>query len=175
VVRAQRPIVGRRSAENLARSVAHVHTTVRAHTHRRRTALCFDIPVGVLLLATWLSIGFAVAHLLIGIALAAMVAVHVAVRRRLIVNLLRRASRRPWRTAHDTLLLLMAAAMTITGLLLWAGAEPAHQWHTWTSYLLLTLALPHVWSRRRQLRARLRRTTPTHSRAEGDEPWTVRR
>ena len=172
-MRARSPPLRRRSAENSAPSVAHVQTSVRTPT-RRRTALWFDIPVGVLLLATWLSIGFAGAHLLIGIALAAMVAVHIAVRRGLIARLVRRAGRRPWRVAHDTLLLLLAAAMTITGLLLWAGVEAAHHWHTWTSYLLLTLAVPHVWSRRRQLRTRLRRTT-RNSPTEGDHSWTVRR
>lgn len=47
-------------------------------------------------------------------------------------------------------------AVTVTGLLRWAGLPREAAWHGGTGYLLLTAAVWHVWLVRGRLRARTR-------------------
>jgi len=98
------------------------------------------------------------AHLITGLALIAMVGMHLATRRR---SPLRRA--RAGRRLAYALFLVAAAAMAVTGLLRLAGVQPHHVWHGGISYLVLGLVVVHVWSVRRALRARIRARTRAHS------------
>jgi hypothetical protein len=145
-----------------------------ATTGRRRAlppGLIFDLPVLVLLGACWLTVGLALAHLLTGLALVALIVVHLLTRRARVGRLwswrrshpprsTRRSSRRLLRQAGYLLLLALAAGMTVSGLLRWAGVPREQAWHATSSYALMSAAFLHAWMVRRRLRARVRTRAP---------------
>ena len=118
-------------------------------------AFTTDIPVLALLIAAWLTVPVSLAHLLTGLALIAMIGMHLLTRRRVPMRY-GRVRRRLTYAAF----LLAATAMATTGLLRWAGIPPEHLWHGGISYLVLGLASVHIWSVRRRLRARIRSRGP---------------
>lgn len=129
-------------------------------------AVTSDLPLLGALLVCWLTVAAAHVHLLAGGVLVGLIAAHVLTRRARVSRLFRRprpsgADRgvRPRRTRRlgSLLLLLLAAAMTVTGLARWAGVPREHAWHAPLSYALLAAAAVHLWAGRHALRARLRR------------------
>ncbi|SCK55931.1 hypothetical protein [Streptomyces sp. WMMB 322] len=138
----------------------------RAATGARRLppALTTDIPVLVMLVACWMLVPVAWAHLATGFALVALILLHLWTRRGLVAGLFRgdrRTRRGRWgrRLAYG-LFLLAAILMTASGVMRWAGMPPEHTAHAATSTMLLAGALVHIWASRRALRARLRRAGP---------------
>jgi hypothetical protein len=127
-------------------------------------ALTTDIPVLIMLVACWMLVPVAWAHLATGFALVALILLHLWTRRGRIAQLFRgdrRTRRHRWgRRIAYVLFFLAAILMTASGVLRWAGLPPEHTAHAATSTLLLAGALAHIWSSRRALRARLRRTAP---------------
>jgi hypothetical protein len=113
-------------------------------------AFATDIPVLALLVAAWLTVPVSWAHLLTGLALIAVIGVHLFTRPRSPL----RAGPVRRRLAYATFL-IAATAMAATGLLRWAGVPHDYVWHGGISYLVLGLASVHVWSVRRRLRARI--------------------
>jgi hypothetical protein len=111
-------------------------------------AFATDIPVLALLVAAWLTVPVSWAHLVTGLALIAVIGVHLFTRPRLPQRVRRRL-------AYATFL-IAATAMAATGVLRWAGVPHDYLWHGGVSYLVLGLASVHVWSVRRRLRARIR-------------------
>lgn len=131
-------------------------------TFRRRRlapALVTDLPVLVAFVGCWVLVPVGWAHVVTGIAMAGLVVVHLRTRR----GLPRRLLRRPWplrrfaAQASSWLVVAAAAAVTVTGLLRWAGLPPEHTWHGGTGWVLLGAATVHLWQMRRPLRARLHR------------------
>ncbi|MEU9831700.1 hypothetical protein AB0D67_09165 [Streptosporangium sp. NPDC048047] len=123
--------------------------------------LITDLPVLGFLVACWLLVPVAWAHLATGVALAGLVGVHLRTRSRRVARLRRRGSRPKSARAQARrwgyrLLLASVGAMAVTGSLRWVGAPPEHTWHGGFSYLMLTAVVAHLWSVRRPLRARLR-------------------
>ena len=142
-------------------------------------ALVTDLPVLGLLVLCWLLVPIAWAHLATGLALAALIGVHLRTRPRPFARLFRRDRRAGsprqlgWRLGYGVFV-AAAIAMTVTGLLRWAGVPPQYVWHGGISYLLLTLVVVHLWSIRRPLRARLRHVSGTGLRARqptGRRSW----
>ncbi|MCH6159360.1 hypothetical protein [Streptomyces marispadix] len=132
-------------------------------------ALTTDIPVLVMLVACWMLVPVAWAHLATGFALAALILVHLWTRRGLVAGLFRgdrrtRGHRWGRRLAYG-LFFLAAIAMTVSGVMRWAGMPPEHTAHAATSTMLLAGALVHLWASRRALRARLRRDGSTSATA----------
>jgi uncharacterized membrane protein len=115
-------------------------------------ALATDLPVLVVLLLAWATVAVFWAHLATGLGLIAMIGIHLYTRPR---RPMRRV--RLWRRLAYTVFSVVAAAMTVTGFLRWAGMPPEQVWHGGISYLMLGLAAVHMWSVRRRLRARFRR------------------
>jgi hypothetical protein len=111
-------------------------------------AFATDIPVLALLVAAWLTVPVSWAHLVTGLALIAVIGVHLFTRPRLPLRVRRRL-------AYATFL-IAATAMAATGVLRWAGVPHDYVWHGGISYLVLGLASVHMWSVRRRLRARIR-------------------
>jgi hypothetical protein len=107
-------------------------------------AFTTDVPVLALLVAAWLTVPLFWAHVVTGLALIAVIGVHLLTRRRM-----------PLRLAYATFL-IAATAMAATGLLRWAGVPHDYVWHGGISYLVLGLVSVHMWSVRRRLRARIR-------------------
>ncbi|HEX4811411.1 MAG TPA: hypothetical protein VFV66_01475 [Nonomuraea sp.] len=126
-------------------------TSPRTSIGRNAPALYFDLPVLVLLMACWFTVSVAAAHLITGLALSAMIVIHLLTRP---ARLLRPG--KAVRLAAYVPLALLAIGMTITGLLRWAGVPPQQAWHAILAYTLLPAALVHAWLVRRAL---LRRTT----------------
>jgi hypothetical protein len=133
-------------------------------------ALVTDLPVLALLVICWLLVPVAWAHLTAGLALIGWIGVHLWTRRQRLGRHFRLdgpalSSRRVARRWGYGLFLAAAAAMTVTGLLRWAGVSPQYLWHGGVSYLLLGLVVVHFWAIRRSLRARLRsdRASPLSS------------
>jgi hypothetical protein len=127
-------------------------------------ALTTDLPVLVMLVACWMLVPVAWAHLVTGFALVALILIHLWTRRGLVAGLFRgdrRTRRRRWgrRLAYG-LFFLAAIGMTASGVMRWAGMPPEHTAHAAVSTMLLAGALVHLWSSRRGLRARLRRDGP---------------
>jgi hypothetical protein len=118
-------------------------------------ALATDIPVLALLIVAWVTVPVFWAHVLTGLALIAVIGIHLLTRRRVPM----RADRHRRRLAYAAFL-LAASAMATTGLLRWVGIPPEYLWHGGLSYLVLGLASVHVWSVRRRLRARIRSRIP---------------
>jgi hypothetical protein len=110
-----------------------------------------DLPVLVVLVLSWLTVAAFWAHLATGLALIAMVAMHLSTRRRLPVRRVRMRRRLAY-----AVFFVAATAVAVTGLLRWAGVPHEYVWHGGLSYLLLGLAVVHLWSVRRALRARFR-------------------
>jgi hypothetical protein len=117
-----------------------------ARPRRLPPALATDLPVLVVLLLAWATVGVFWAHLATGLGLIAMIGIHLYTR-----------PRRVRRRLAYIVFVVVAAAMTVTGLLRWAGMPSEQVWHGGISYLMLGLAAVHVWSVRRRLRARFRR------------------
>lgn len=139
----------------------------RNHTRRLPPALVTDLPVLALLVICWLLVPVVWAHLTAGLALIGLIGVHLWTRRRRLGGLSRPnrpalSARRVARRFGYGLFLAAGAAMTVTGLLRWAGVAPQHVWHGGVSYFLLSMVVIHLWSIRHPLRARLRsdRTSP---------------
>jgi hypothetical protein len=125
-------------------------------------AFTTDIPVLALLIAAWLTVPVFWAHLLTGLALIAVIGMHLLTRRRVPLG-----GGQARRRLTYAAFLLAATAMATTGLLRWAGIPPEYVWHGGISYLVMGLASVHVWSVRRRLRARLRsRSSPKGVRNE---------
>jgi hypothetical protein len=118
-------------------------------------AFTTDIPVLALLIAAWLTVSASWAHVLTGLALIAVIGIHLLTRRRVPM----RCGRTRRRFTYGAFL-VAATAMAATGLLRWAGIPPEYLWHGGISYLVLGVASVHVWSVRRRLRARLRSRSP---------------
>lgn len=125
-------------------------------------AVVFDLPVLLILMICWATVAVALAHLITGLALIAMIMVHLASRRRRVGRLFR-SSHAPV-TARKVVLrigyllfLVVATAMAVSGLLRWAGVPPLYVQHAASSYALLTLVAVHLVMVRRPLRARLMR------------------
>jgi hypothetical protein len=114
-------------------------------------AVVTDVPVLGAMVLAWLTIAVFWAHLAAGLLLVALIAVHLRTRHRL-----------PWRGGASRrrlaygVFLVAATAMAASGLLRWAGIPPQYVWHGGISYAVLGLAVVHIWSVRRTLRARLR-------------------
>jgi phosphatidylglycerophosphate synthase len=118
-------------------------------------AFVTDLPVLVLLIVAWVTVPVFWAHVITGLALIAVIGIHLLTRRRLPL----RAGRVRRRVAYASFL-LAATTMAATGVMRWAGIPPQYAWHGGISYLALGLALVHVWSVRRVLRARIRTRNP---------------
>jgi hypothetical protein len=114
-------------------------------------AFATDIPVLALLIVAWVTVPLFWAHVATGLALIALIGVHLFTRPRLPL----RVGRVRRRLAYATFL-IAATAMAATGLLRWAGVPHDYVWHGGISYLVLGLASVHMWSVRRRLRARIR-------------------
>ena len=114
-------------------------------------AFVTDLPVLALLVLAWLTVPVFWAHVATGLALIALIGVHLLTRPCLPLGV----GRVRLRLAYATFL-IAAAAMAATGLLRWAGVPHDYLWHGGISYLVLGLASVHVWSVRRRLRARIR-------------------
>ncbi len=123
-------------------------------TRRLPPAFVTDLPVLVVLVLAWVTVPVFWAHLAIGLALIAIVGMHLSTRRRLPM----RGVRIRRRLAY-AVFLVAATAMAVTGLLRWAGVPREYVWHGGISYLVLGLAGVHLWSVRRALRARFRPRT----------------
>lgn len=140
-----------------------------AGVRRLPPALTTDLPVLVMLVACWMLVPVALAHLATGFALVALILVHLWTRRGLVTGLFRGdrpARRHRWgRRLGYGLFFLAAIAMTVSGVMRWAGMPPEHTAHAATSTMLLAGALVHLWASRRALRARLRRVGPATSTA----------
>ena len=99
----------------------------------------------------WLTVAVLWAHLAAGLLLIALIAVHLHTRHRL-----------PWHGASlrrrlvYVVFLVAATWMAASGLLRLAGVPPQYVWHGGISYAVLGLAVVHIWSMRRALRARFR-------------------
>jgi len=133
-------------------------------------ALVTDLPVLGLLVLCWLLVPIAWAHLATGLALAALIGVHLRTRPRPFARPFRHdrplgSVRQLGRRLGHWVFLAAAVAMTVTGLLRWAGVPPQYLWHGGISYLLLTLVVVHLWAIRRPLWARLRAVSGTGRRA----------
>jgi hypothetical protein len=114
-------------------------------------AFLTDIPVLALLIVAWVTVPVSWAHVLTGLALIAVIGIHLLTRRRVPMR-----AGRPRRRLAYVAFLLAASAMATTGLLRWVGIPAQYLWHGGISYLVLGLASVHVWSVRRRLRARIR-------------------
>lgn len=128
---------------------------------RRVRALLFELPVGVLLLASWFTVLLAPVHVGLGLVFAAFAVVHLATRPDRAAALARAARRRGparWRLSAVIVLAVMAAGVTVSGALQWAypASGPAKAAHVATSFLLIVFAARHIWLRRRVLTGRLR-------------------
>lgn len=127
-------------------------------------ALITDIPVLLMLVACWMLVPVAWAHLVTGFALVALILIHLWTRRGKTAQLFRgdrRTKRHRWvRRITYVLFFVAALLMTATGVMRWTGIPPEHSAHAATSTLLLAGALVHIWSSRRALGSRLRRTVP---------------
>lgn len=128
-------------------------------------ALTTDVPVLVMLVACWMLVPVAWAHLATGFALVALILLHLWTRRGKIALLFRgdrRERRHRWsRRIAYVLFFLAAFLMTASGVMRWAGVPPEHSAHAATSTLLTAGVLLHLWFSRRALRARLRRAVPS--------------
>jgi hypothetical protein len=114
-------------------------------------AVVTDVPVLALLVLAWLTVPMFWAHLVTGLALMAVIGMHLLTRPRLPLRVC--SVRR--RLAYAAFL-LAATAMAATGLLRWVGIPPEYLWHGGISYFVMGLALLQLWSLRRRLRARIR-------------------
>lgn len=132
---------------------AETYARPRRWLRRFPPALATDLPVLVMMLSAWATVPVFWAHLATGSGLIALIGIHLYTRRRLPI----RSARPPRRLAYGVFL-VGAAAMTVTGLLRWGGVPPEQVWHGGISYLVLGLAAVHIWSVRRRLQARMRRT-----------------
>ena len=134
-----------------------VGTCVKPGTWKRRLppAVLTDLPVLVVLVLAWVTVAVFWAHLATGMALIAIVGMHLYTRRRLPLH----GGRARRRVAY-ALFLVAAAAVAVTGLMRLAGLPPRYVWHGGIGYLLLGLVAVHLWSVRRTLRARFRPRTP---------------
>jgi hypothetical protein len=126
--------------------------TVQTATTRGATRLWLELAVLASLLASFLTIPLAVPHIALGVVWATLAAVHVARRRRIYGVVLRHGLRR--RGIATTALIGTALAVTVSGLVQWAGVAAAIPWHAGSSMLLLLLAGGHaarrLWRRRRR-------------------------
>jgi hypothetical protein len=104
-----------------------------------------------LLVVAWLTVPVSWAQLVTGLALIAVIGVHLFTRPRSPL----RAGRVRRRLAYATFL-IAATAMAMTGLLRWVGIPPQYLWQGGISYLVLALASVHMWSVRRRLCAWIR-------------------
>jgi hypothetical protein len=130
-------------------------------TGRVPPALRQDVPVAVLLVGSWLALGAGgLAHVVVGLVFVAVAARHLATRPvspaalgRAVRDRTREASDRR-RAAASVTLVTVAALMTVSGLLQWAGVTAAVPVHVATSALTIVVAAGHVWRRRAALKAR---------------------
>ncbi len=135
---------------------------IEISTPRRRRlapALVTDMPVLLAFVGCWVLIPVGWAHLVTGIAMAGLVVVHLRTRRGLARRLLHRprSVRRVAAQATSWLVVAAAAAVTVTGLLRWAGLPPEYTWHGGTGWALTGAVTVHLWLVRRPLWARSHR------------------
>lgn len=133
---------------------AGTYTKSPGWKHRLPPAVATDLPVLILLVLAWVTVPVFWAHLATGLALIAIVGMHLYTRRRLPL----RGVRARRRFAYAAFL-IATTATAATGLLRWAGMPHQYVWHGGISYLLLGLVVVHLWSVRRALRARFRPRT----------------
>lgn len=132
--------------------------------HRRLApALGTDLPVLLALVACWLLVPLAWAHVATGLAMAVLALVHLRTRRGLARRMLRwpRSVRRFATQASSWLVVAAAAAVTVTGLLRWAGLPPEQTWHGGTGWALVGALTVHLCLVRRPLWARLHHARST--------------
>lgn len=126
-------------------------------------AFWYDLPVLAAVVLSWTTVSIAWAHILLSVALVAVIVLHLVTRRRRVRQLVtapRKASRLLWNIGHVSLL-LVALAVTITGVLRWVGVPREDAWHGGISYALLGMVVTHMWFIRRALWNRLtRRKSP---------------
>ncbi|MGV0743370.1 hypothetical protein [Mycolicibacterium sp. XJ870] len=115
-------------------------------------AVATDLPVLAMLTLASLTVPVFWAHLATGLALIAVVAVHLSTRPRRPLRGLRAGRRFAY-----AVFLVVATVTAATGLLRWAGVPPEYVWHGGISYLLLGLVVVHLWWVRRVLRSRSQR------------------
>lgn len=111
-----------------------------------------DVPVAVLVVASWLLVAADLAHLLTGVLATAAVVGHLVTRR---PGALRRL--RTPRGATAGLVALAALATLVSRLLRWFGVPPEQAGHAASGYALLGFMVTHVLTVRRSARVRLRR------------------
>lgn len=149
------------NAPGTAGPAASEAVVVDAAARRRTRALMFELPVGALLLASWFTVLLVTVHAAVGLMFGAVAVVHLATRPGRVAALARaagRVARARWRLSAVIVLAVLAAGVTVTGLLQWEYpvSGPARAAHIATSFLVIVLAARHVWLRRRPLAASLR-------------------
>lgn len=109
----------------------------------------------VAVLVCWLVLPAFLAHVLTGLAMVGVIALHLRTRRRKVRRLFRpRAT--TLRRGLTWVLLATTVAMVVSGALRWAGVAPEYAQHATSSYLMLTALVAHMVLVRRALWARLR-------------------
>ncbi len=105
-------------------------------------------------------------HSIVGLVFMALAGPHLWDRRRWIsvtLSQLRRRRKLPsprgWKLAQASLLLVLVAAVTLSGLWDWLGVPTKIRYHAITGVILIVIAARHTWSRRRSL-VRWRRRRP---------------
>ena len=120
-----------------------------------RPAVWADLPVAALLVAGWFTIPAGTAgHVAVGLAFVGWVFLHGGTRRALarrLAGAVTSARVAAWSA------IVTSAAMTISGVAQWAGADAMIPVHSNSSILAVVACGWHVWLRRAALRARLRR------------------
>jgi len=125
-----------------------------------------DLPVAAVLLVCWLLVPVAWAHLLVGLGMLGVVMVHLRTRPGRQVG--RRgkswglAARHIVGSRVTAVLVVLVVASTLTGLLRAAGLSATQTYHGAVSYLLLIVAMVHIWRTRGLLGRRLHRCRQRH-------------
>lgn len=129
----------------------------------RRARTVLDLAVAVTLVVSMVTVQSAVVHLTVGIGFCALVPVHLLTRRAL-AGAAFAGRTRALRSVGGWLLLTVAVAMLVSGIVQWAGSTAAIAWHSGTGIALMAAAAVHVWSRRGRIFATRRARAPARAR-----------